>query len=241
MEMDKKKNHWEVGCIIKKGKRHEKKGLQCQDYVYSASCQHYQAVVLADGAGKTDMAYYGAKRAAEVTAGLLTQNFEKFYGMEKEQLKSSLIIHVRSALFCLCRQYGVLLDEVKSTILAVAMDKRDKRCILVHLGDGYIGAKINGEYRIISHPVNGRQSFYTCLTSSFPAIPMIQIRKGKIKGAEAVFLMSDGWKEAGKEEAGILSLYQDYEKGNVQIENYEDDIGMITMSERNDGKKMVSV
>lgn len=227
----KEKEIWKISSIIRKGSRHKEMKLHCQDYVTNYVYRDYRAIALADGAGKSDMAYYGAQTTSKTVVKLLTKNFEEFYQMKKEEIRYHIIVNIREELYKLCKKEGVILDDVKSTLLAAVMDIRDKRCIVVHLGDGYAGIRIGKQCRIISYPKNGINHSLTYLTSTFPVTSKIQVHCGQVEDMNAIFLMSDGWCEKNKTAADIGRIYQQYEKGNLVLNGYTDDIGMIAISQ----------
>lgn len=225
-----KKKHWRVSSITKKGIRHEKMNLRCQDYVVSGIYGKYQAIALADGAGNSDMAYYGAQKVSKTVVELLIKNFEELYKMGIEKIRYNIIVNIREELYKLCREEQVRLDDVKSTLLAAAVDTENQRCIMVHLGDGYIGTKTGNACRIISYPMNGMKRSMTYLTTTFPVASKIQVRCGQMESMDAIFLMSDGWCEKNKTIADIHRVYEQYERGQAAVDDYMDDVSMIAMS-----------
>lgn len=220
---------------IRKGKVHEQKNMACQDVVCSMEKDSIQVITLADGAGDTDYGRMGAEVTAKTLADFLTNCFDELYESEKKDVQYNIIIKIRKELYKKCDRYRIDLEDLKSTAIGVAVDTKDNRVLMVHLGDGYIIMKSADEYHIVSYPNNSGNRCQTCLTSTIPVCDDIKVYCGKIKNIQQVFLMSDGWCEFINKDEDILKILL----SNTRLEfdqKGQDDLSFIclNMEEKNE-------
>lgn len=214
---------------VRRGKMHEKEQLACQDAVTGEMEEGVIVIAAADASSKNDFGRQGAEVAAEVLKHMLLHHFEELYAMEKVDLQYNLIIQVRNKLYELCEKNKIHLDDVKSTLMAFAYDRETKRAIMVHLGDGYIVAKMNKQYRIISYPENVGNRYCTYMTSTIPVANKIKVYRGEIEQLKKVYLLTDGWCEFIQKDAEIIALIQKEIEGECQLIG-QDDLSVICMN-----------
>lgn len=215
--------------FIDAGWRHRSDGLACQDRVGQSRRGNIEAIALADGTGSSDFGALGAQTAADTIADYLTANFDRLYDLEKSQLQYALIVTIRQALYVLCGQWDVAVDELGSTCLAVAVDHGSGRFLCAHLGDGCIAVRQADRYRIISYPKNGISGDYTRLTTSNPAAPHLAVTRGQMVDISGFCLLSDGWRKEQGEESGMLCAAIDaLNRGKVE-RHHIDDLGAVCL------------
>lgn len=214
---------------VRRGKMHEEEKLACQDAVTSGVKEGVIVIAAADASSKNDFGRLGAEAAVEVLKQMLLHNFEELYLMEKVDLQYNLIIQVRNKLYELCEKHKIHLDDVKSTLMAFAYDRETGRAIMVHLGDGYIVAKMNEQYRVISYPENVGNRYCTYMTSTIPVADKIKVYRGEIEKLQKVYLLTDGWCEFIHKDAEILTLIQKEIEGECKLVG-QDDLSVICMN-----------
>lgn len=211
------------GYVVR-GRRHEKLGMKCQDYICRVQRDGKKAIALADGAGRTDLGYLGASTAAETAAGILIGEFGSLFLMEKEEVCQKIMVSVQRELYALCGRYNAKLTDVHSTLLAAVCEEKTNRILVIHLGDGFIVKEGKNGKRIVSYPDNGRSRYETYLTSMNSAKDRLRVYRGTIADDDKIFLLSDGWSEFMKTKEDIL-LFADeslfYEGKSV------DDLGVV--------------
>lgn len=214
---------------IKRGKMHEKEKLACQDAVTGAVKNGVMVITGADASSENDFGKRGAEVAADTLKKLFLDYFDELYEMEKKDLQYNLIIQVRKRLYELCEEFNISLNDVKSTLMAFAYDRPTKRAIMVHLGDGYIVAKMKNQYRIVSYPENVGNRYCTFMTSNIPVADKIKVYRGKMEDLQRVYLLTDGWCEFIQKTSDILTLIQTKIEGKCQLVG-EDDLAVICMN-----------
>ena len=210
----------------KEGKRHRKEKLVCQDVVDGEVRNGIWVLVAADGSSKNDFGRHGAERTVQTVKEFLFTYFEELYGMEEKDIQFAVMNQVRDQLYQECDEHGIGLDELKSTLLAVAYEKDTGKMIRLHLGDGYIVVKQQGRYRFHSYPDNGKNRYATYLTSMIPIWHRLHVQTKREEGVEEICLLTDGWLEIAGSDKKILELVNQIPK--AQNWDAEDDLGYIS-------------
>lgn len=198
---------WRIKKYYSKGSKNLKMGLKCQDYVFGIEDKgngNY-AIALADGSGNDNMAYYGAKLAAETLAEIMLEIIKNKIS-DEEEIRMNVKNGIRQKLIELCKENDCDLDQVHSTLLGVAVDENDERFIAVHLGDGviYYEKFDEGSEKIMSHPDNGVNRYYTYLTSMIDPGKHLRVYTGNLNDINGFILMSDGWKNNNEDNIKLL-------------------------------------
>lgn len=99
----------------------------------------------------------------------------------------------RKKLLQLSESRAMPLEEFASTLLAVAVDLKTGKYMLLHLGDGCaVSIPVSGEPAMISAPDNGLSLRDTWLTTSGNAVSHFRIRFGSLENRKRLLLLSDG-------------------------------------------------
>lgn len=226
---------WKKNSVCRVGKRNREKGILCQDRVYYAEKDAIQVITLADGAGEDSFAGVGAERSCQVLGKLLADHYETLFVMEEPYVRFNIAANVKTELYSLCDRYGVRIEQLKSTLLGIAINNQTNTFIAVHLGDGRIDVCSKGKKRTISCPENGGNRRQTYLTSMKDMGKHLRILKGDIQEIRAFILQSDGWQEEegkrGEEnENGMLTARAI--SGRENHEEYTDDVSRISLQRR---------
>ena len=209
---------------LQRGKCHERLNMACQDAVCGKEKNGVIVVAAADASSDSNYGKKGAEIAVESLLHLLLTYFEEIYKMEKEDIQYNAIVQVRKKQYEFCKREGIQLEDVKTTFMAFAYDKKTKRTILLHLGDGYIVVKRKEEFRIISYPKNGGNIYRTYMTSTIPVGDKIHVYCGKLEGIQEIFLITDGWREFIQTDEELPNILQ---KVKEYLWKGEDDLGLI--------------
>lgn len=221
---------WNLLAYSRTGKNHEDLHMECQDKVFYTSKENVQVIALADGAGMDDYAAKGAETTAETAAQFLAESFDELYEISKADVQYNIIIRIRRELYKICEQYHIRLEQVQSTLLAAAIDCKNKRYMALHLGDGIICVEVNGQKQIASYPENGSSRFETKLTSMIPVSESIRVYRGNLEDITGIFLLSDGWRELTKLDHSV-DLFENYLVNPYMDIKSRDDISAISLSE----------
>ena len=165
-------------CAICKciGRYHEENNGVCQDSISKYKNDDKYCVVLADGAGSIKNSEEAANYVTNVLSKYLSDNFERLYLMEEDDIKDDVLNYLNI-------NSNVLLN---CTCLAICSTK-DKNLIL-HIGDGLIlGYK--DTWKLVSGPDNGEDDSITFFLSSKYAKKHLRVYKDNYK---LFFLCSDG-------------------------------------------------
>lgn len=195
-------DNWNIIKAAVQGRGHVTSGIPCQDKVCTMKENGCSVVALADGAGSATLSHYGAERAARCMCLHLCEHFDSMF-MEEDALavKRQLIARLTAQLSLLSMELGCRMADLASTLLVAAV--KDGRYILIHLGDGVIAYRRNGELRTASRPDNGEFANCTFFTTSSKALSKMNILKGFLNCIDGFALMSDG------SAAGLYSKRQD--------------------------------
>jgi len=184
---------WKVASCKKTGKYHLDHFMECQDQVFSKEKEHYQVIVLADGMGESNANVGCVFEIVEYTADALLKMAEadKIMELGNDMIVCNLmngIIHIISHHM---DEKHMPAEMFGSTLLAVFMDHKSDKYLLVHLGDGIIIARDDRQVRVLSYPEN-KGSNSTFLTISENILDRMKIRRGRIGNLRQIVLCSDG-------------------------------------------------
>lgn len=195
-------DNWNFIKAAVQGRGHVASGTPCQDKVCCMAENGCSVVALADGAGSARLSHHGAERAARSMCLHLCRHFDRMF-LETDALavKRRLTAKLTAQLSLLAMELGCRTADLASTLLVAAV--KDGRYILIHLGDGVIAYRRNGELRTASRPHNGEFANCTFFTTSPKALSQMNILKGSLNGIDGFALMSDG------SAAGLYSKRQD--------------------------------
>ena len=182
------------GCQVC-GRGHTESGTPCQDRTKFGFMNGAYFIALADGAGSAALSHYGAERVTDTVSRVMTLRFDEFFAeTDGERVKSGILNGVTDALKLEAEERGCSLDDLASTMLAVAV--KDQRFIIVHVGDGVIGYLDGETLKVASAPSNGEHVNETYFVSSPVALGKMKIFKGNIRDICGFVLMSDGTEQS---------------------------------------------
>lgn len=182
---------WKSICCEVQGSGHKKHGIPCQDKAYTLEKSGVHVIALADGAGSAAYSHFGATCVVTLVSELLTSNFYTYWQCDDgRQVKNDLILALRQALENEAERQGCFVNDLASTLLAVAVD--GERYIVIHIGDGVIGYLDGDVLKVASAPDNGEFSNETIFVTSNDAIASMRLYKGTLNDKCAFILMSDG-------------------------------------------------
>lgn len=183
---------WKCSFAAVPGLSHDRNNpSSCQDVTAALALDDFACICLSDGAGSAAFSRLGAIEIINSTVNLFKNEFFELYDME-EDLCSKKIIDtcVNSINTKFGSEEGFKLYEYSATLLAVAIS--NNKCIVVHVGDGIIGAKKGERLEIISHPWNGEFKNETVFVTSKDAQKYIDLQKFELNEINGFFMMSDG-------------------------------------------------
>lgn len=184
-------NEWRIAGASVIGTGHEDKGGVVEDKIHSMRKQGVAVIALCDGVGSARFSADGAELFSETISSLLVNSFDELY--ESDVLSPARLI--ASLLTELRRRYAPEREnDYAATLLAVAV--KDNRYILLHLGDGIIGALDSGKLRLLSGATNFGYANVTVAVTSKGASDFLTIQRGELENLTAFFMMSDGAQES---------------------------------------------
>lgn len=178
-----------------KGSRHRRNQQDCEDVVLMRATNDYLFCGLADGQSGTQYGADGGRVCLEAIFSYIGS-----VGIENlirasfpDELPCAFVKSYRKELLSLAKSNCASIDEFASTLLAIAVDLRNGKYILLHLGDGCaISIPHTGDPTPISAPENGITSHHTWLTTSENAVSHFRVTFGSFANKRRLLLMSDG-------------------------------------------------
>lgn len=184
-----------VSYVLVEGSRHSQQGLPCEDVVVVRESGDCLFCGIADGKS-------GALYGAEGGRASLESVFDYIaaVGIDSilnapfpDELPCAMTKAFRRALLSLSEEKSVDRQEFASTLLAMIMDLKTGKFVLLHLGDGCaVSIPREEEPVLFSCPENGISSSYTWLTTSENAVSHLRIYYGSAENKKRMLLASDG-------------------------------------------------
>ena len=178
-----------------KGSRHQQNQHPCEDAVLMRTTRDYLFYGLADGQSGAE---HGAKGGQVCLEAIF--NFIESVGIEHllnapfpDELPCAFVKAFRKELLSLAESSSADIHEFASTLLAIAVDLRNGKYILLHLGDGCVlSVPHTGDPIPISAPENGITSHHTWLTTSENAVSHFRVTFGSFTNKRRLLLLTDG-------------------------------------------------
>lgn len=182
---------WRIIGTAVRGRGHVKNNIPVQDKICFIR-DDATVITLADGAGSATLSHFGAERVVVSICGLLNLHFDQiFNSADVADVQNMIITEVINQLKDLVEEHKEPLKSFASTMLAIAV--KGERVLILHLGDGEIGAIKNGQLTMISSSENGEYVNATYFTTSLNAVQHIKLFKSQNASSfSSFFLMSDG-------------------------------------------------
>ena len=178
-----------------KGSYHQQNQHPCEDVVLMRTTRDYLFYGLADGQSGAKNGTAGGQVCLKAIS-----SFIESVGIENllnapfpDELPCTFVKAFRKELVPLAESNSASINEFASTLLAIAVDLRNGKYILLHLGDGcVISIPHTGDPIPISAPENGITSHHTWLTTSENAVSHFRVTFGSFTNKRRLLLMSDG-------------------------------------------------
>lgn len=181
------------------GTQHEADGRSCEDGSSIARSIRNDGVEIVsicvcDGAGSARYGGEGARITSKIVGEYLVEYFDQF--LEDSRIKTkALVDRVQSTLKLEAAALSTELRLFACTLVAVCCDSHGK-WVALHLGDGGIFAKLNGEVKGISLPMKGEHANTTFFVTDKDAAEQIDCYSSLDLAvpckATAFMLFSDG-------------------------------------------------
>lgn len=182
---------WNYSFFTEVGERHIKKGLQNQDGMAYEKKGSVHAMVLLDGIGKSNATAEAMGVIAKKLAKMVCEDFEQIYYAKHVSIKERLLLEIYRVIEKYMDKYNFQKHEYASTLMLVALDDKDGRLLLAHLGDGVILGQGNS-VKILSYPENGFLNNQTFVTTADGALLKLRIKTTYIDECSQILLMTDG-------------------------------------------------
>ncbi len=184
-----------VSCIQTAGARHRDKQQPCEDSTFLRSTQDWLFCGIADGQSGAPYGREGGRACLEAVSeyidaagigNILNASFP-------DELPCAITKAFRKRLLTLSEAKGAPLEDFSSTLLAMAVDLKTGKYVILHLGDGCaVSIPVSGEFILVSTPDTGLSHHHTWLTTSDNAVSHLRIRFGSLKNQKRILLLSDG-------------------------------------------------
>lgn len=192
MNMEKKMEYWQIFSAVRTGEGHEAKGMLCQDRVCFKQKDGLQIIALADGIGNCDLNVIGTERVLDSLCSFFLKDYDEIMSCSEEEIRYASLFEVRDVIGSAAEEYSVSADTFSSTILVVCINLNDQSYCSIHLGDGAVLYRKEGEYQVLSYPANGIGKNQTYLTTSSNILQEIRVFRGSLERIEGFVLISDG-------------------------------------------------
>lgn len=194
-----------VSAVTLMGKKHEGRGIPCEDYSLAVQRDGVSVVVVCDGAGSKQYTHarYGSKSACESVSELLINYFDALYYENREAAVKSIVIAAVHVGFAALIEKLKLdsLERLSCTLLFCAV--KDRRVLVGHIGDGLIAAVSPTGVHPLTMPQNdsaGRTYFVTAPH----AADYLRLVKTTTDDIHGIALMTDGVQDSVYDETSGL-------------------------------------
>lgn len=183
----------EVAAVTLIGKKHESRGIVCEDSSIAIKKNGVSFVCVSDGAGGKQYTHakLGSAKITEVLSDFFTENFDTLYAENREAAVKNLIMtKIRIAFADLMKENELSsLEQLSATMLFCAV--KDRRMMVGHIGDGLICKVSSSGVSPITMPQNDNAG-HTFFVTASRAEDYLRFIKTTTDDIHAVCLMSDG-------------------------------------------------
>lgn len=177
------------------GNIHRQNFQSCEDVLFIRSTQDFLFCGIADGQSNTK---YGAEGGLNCLEAVF--NYIAARGVDNllnipfpDELPCMFVKEFRKKLLTLAEIKNMDLKEFASTLLAIVVDLKSRKYMILHIGDGCaLGVQNTGDVAIISPPDNGITLHHTWLTTSPHAVAHLRVTFGILEYQKRILLTSDG-------------------------------------------------
>ncbi len=181
---------WVCSSACLQGISHKRQGLPCQDCILISERAGMTIAVLSDGAGSETYSHIGANEICLHVSGLALASFDSLWGQNDSAIRNMILQSVLERLAVVSHDLALDMDRLAATLLFVAV--KDDRYIAGNIGDGVIGAHVDGASRVLCTPKRGEFANETFFVTSADAISVFDIRMGLLDNITGFALMTDG-------------------------------------------------
>ncbi len=223
---------WKVSVQSRKGERHKKQLLECQDQYDYQLRESEISMALVDGIGTTDINSMAGKRVARLLSDFLVEYKKEIKNTQPDEIAYNLMLRVQRLIDDMSMEYDVDRKELSSTLLGFYADIEENYYIAVHLGDGVIATYDKAENtEILSEPHNGEYINQTILTTSESALGNIRIDKGTLDDMQGFLIATDGFYNTQGDQKMLEEVFRRPEKDDIMKEK-KDDQTVLVLSQR---------
>lgn len=122
---------------------------------------------------------------------------EKMFDFDEESTDYNLavrhmIFEIQAGLLKQAMQENSFITKMMATLLLVAIDRKNKTCLVVHVGDGAVVGVTENEKKILSYPENGITSDFTYFVNSPNVFSHLRVARTRLDNNEIVIAGTDG-------------------------------------------------
>ena len=191
---------WKRFCAAVQGRSHATDKTPCQDNAATAYRRNVSVVTLSDGAGSARLSHFGSAICSRTLCSILCRHFDEIRHLDNTDVRAKIIKTLQEGISAKAHELNASSSDFAATALAVAVKRN--RYIVVHLGDGVIGAELtypDGTRRMktLSSPDNGEHTNETFFITSGNAAEHLKMVAGTLNENHpsritGFILMSDG-------------------------------------------------
>lgn len=179
------------------GPSHIVRGIPCQDFcAYKSQSSGLRLIAVADGLGSAIKADSGARIAVRVAlrAGVRVAARCEFCSGGLSDIPKVMFASAREALLKNALTEGREIRDFACTLIAVALFH--DRMAVVHIGDGAVVARVDGNLKLVSGPSNPEYANEVVPLTSEDWMVDMRVSEA-ISGVECVAVFTDGCQHAG--------------------------------------------
>lgn len=175
------------------GSDHIHLGRANEDRIRILAGDGLTTAAVCDGAGSFGAGAEAAELVSDALTALVHREFDALFSQPAAQARSRLICAVEDLLRTHSRRCHIREQEFACTIVAAAVHE-DGRCLCIHLGDGIILQKNEGEScpSVVSCPMTGLAPHSTYLTMNCDLGLYLRLYRWKSPELRQLLLLSDG-------------------------------------------------
>lgn len=172
------------------GTYHKNLEAENQDAVSFEQNENFAVIALADGASDCSEAKQGAETACQAAANLLLKKGEYFFSCGKSEIAELVLGHVLYELKASAEKAGQALEAYSSTLACAAFDRKNKKLLLLNLGDSLLLGVRDGNCRVLSMPADTAEG--CCMTTTKGAEEKIFVEIYEHAQMDSVIIFSNG-------------------------------------------------
>lgn len=177
------------------GTFHVERNMANEDCVVTLKSDNLAVSVITDGAGGKKAGKEAAQLLAPAFAEWIFNTFLELYYRKGDFVRGEAVRIINSCLKAYARSHGCEENDLACTLMASAMDSKG-RCLCIHLGDGVMLRRMDGDEtdqaEVVSLPENGPTAQTTFLTMNCNMWQHIRYCRWKDPNTECIISLTDG-------------------------------------------------